>query len=183
MLSKLVGRKDERKVEPSNRRSRADSERRPTRTTFERAILGMKGGLIATLVMTAYRLPISQSLPPTANFWARYVGGGDSDQYTVQGIVLHLLYGAVAGGVFGVIVPESGTDPTVERELRDVAWGLGYAIALSAFGSRVMLGRVLGMDLEADEALVFHLGHVVYGLTLGTWLGSRSGRYSEALFR
>jgi hypothetical protein len=28
--------------------------------------------------------------------------------------------------------------------------------------------------LDADERLVFHVGHLVYGLTLGTWLGSRT---------
>lgn len=176
MLSKLHGRTDERSVERPGHDDRVADERRSSRGRPGLILLGVQGGVVATLVMTAYRLPVSRSLPPSANVWAKYVGGGDPDQYTVEGIVLHLLYGAVAGGVFGAIVPESGTDPTVRREVRDVAWGVAYAVALSVFGSRVMLGRVLGMDLEADEALVFHLGHVVYGLALGTWLGSRSGR-------
>lgn len=126
--------------------------------------------------MTAYRLPISRSLPPTANFWATYIGGGDPDQYVVEGIVLHLCYGAVAGGVFGALVPRRGSDPEARREAVDVVWALGYSLALSVFGSRVVLARVLGMDMEPDEALVFHLGHLVYGLTLGTWMGSRSGQ-------
>lgn len=176
MSSKPVGEAYELSIEQQDRGSWAPGERRPSRGRLGLILLGVQGGIVATLVMTAYRLPVSRSLPPSANFWAKYVGGGDPDQYTLQGIVLHLLYGTIAGGVFGALIPEPGTDPTVRREIRDVAWGVGYAVVLSVFGSRVMLGRVLGMDLEADEALVFHLGHVVYGLTLGTWLGSRSGR-------
>lgn len=151
-------------------------ERRPTRSRTEYVRQGIQGGLIATLVMTAYRLPISGSLPPTANFWAKYVGGGDPDDYPLQGIVLHLLYGTIAGGVFGALVPSSGGDTEARLEEREAALAVGYSIVLSVFGSRVVLGRVLGMDLEPDEALVFHLGHVVYGLTLGTWMGSRAGR-------
>ena len=125
--------------------------------------------------MTAYRLPISRSLPPTANFWATYVGRGDPNRNTLQAIALHLLYGAIAGGVFGGVVPERGTDPDARREVRDAAWAVAYSAVLSVFGSQVMLGRILGMELESDEALVFHLGHLVYGLALGTWMGSRAG--------
>jgi len=37
-----------------------------------------------------------------------------------------------------------------------------------------VLERVLDMDPAADERLVFHAGHLVYGLGLGTWFGSRT---------
>lgn len=176
MFSTLVGRSKGGEIERTDSGDRTVRGRRPGRGRFARVLLGAKGGLIATLVMTAYRLPISRSLPPTANFWATYVGGGDPEEYTVQGLGLHLVYGAVAGGLFGAIVPERGTGPEARREVRDAAWAVAYSAVLSAFGSRVVLGRVLGMDVESDEALVFHLGHLVYGLTLGTWIGARSGR-------
>lgn len=136
----------------------------------------MQGGFVATLVMTAYRMPISRSLPPTANFWATYVGGGDPEQYPIQGLLFHLLYGTVAGGVFGVGFSSRSGETEAHTEIRGVLRAIGFSVVLSAFGSRVVLGRLLGMDLEPDEALVFHLGHLVYGLTLGTWLGSRTSR-------
>jgi hypothetical protein len=28
------------------------------------------------------------------------------------------------------------------------------------------------MDLDADEALIFHVGHAIYGIALGAWVGS-----------
>jgi len=37
-------------------------------------IRGVVGGLIATVLMTLYRFPVFRALPPTADFWAKYVG-------------------------------------------------------------------------------------------------------------
>jgi hypothetical protein len=39
----------------------------------------------------------------------------------------------------------------------------------------VLLEGLLGMDLEPDERWIFHVSHAVYGLTLGSWFGSRIG--------
>ena len=138
---------------------------------------GTVGGLLATIVMTAYRLPIARSLPPTAAFWARYVGSGDAEDYAGTGLLLHLGYGAGAGAVFGALFRIAGLDAYSEhvRETRGIGLATLYGVALSVFGSRVVLGRLLGMDLDADEALVFHVSHVIYALTLGTWVGSRVG--------
>lgn len=136
---------------------------------------GAVGGLVGTIVMTAYRLPIARSLPPTAAFWEQYVGSGDAEDYPLIGLALHLGYGIGAGAVFGALL--QGTDirrrPEHLQEITSIVLGTAYGLALSVFGSRVVLGRVLDMDLDPDESLVFHVGHVVYALTLGTWIGSR----------
>lgn len=139
-----------------------------------RAVLGLAGGLVATLVMTAFRIPISRSLPPTANFWATYVGSGDPEDYPLVALALHLAYGAAGGVGFAALAPGWGR-PEAVAESQDAVLGTVYGLLLSAFGSRVLLERLLGMDLDRDERLVFHVSHVVYGLTLGTWLGSRFG--------
>lgn len=153
---------------------------------------GAKGGLAATLAMTAYRLPVSRSLPPTAEFWAKYVAGGDPEDHSVPALVLHLAYG-VAGGVgFGLLAPAGGrgTDDcwgiegygeiedhreTARLEAVGLLAGAAYGLALSVVGDRVVLARLLDEHLAADERLVFHVGHLVYGLCLGTWFGSRTG--------
>ncbi|USZ74835.1 hypothetical protein NGM07_15500 [Halorussus vallis] len=175
-------------------RDRADerttrAERRRRRSA--RVVEGAKGGLVATLVMTAYRLPISHALPPTAVFWSKFVAGGDPNDHPVAAIVLHLLYGLGAGVAFGALVPTgSGStastpqlsssaaeadedDREARREAAGLLAGTVYGLVLSVFGERVVLERVLGMSLDADDRLVFHVGHAIYGLTLGTWMGSR----------
>lgn len=47
-------------------------------------------------------------------------------------------------------------------------------MVLSVFGNQFMLDSVLDTQLEADELALFHAGHLVYGLSLGAWVGSRT---------
>lgn len=149
------------------------SVRRPRErhSTLRRVGLGLVGGLVATVAMTVFRFPISESPPPTAAFWAKFLGGGEPEDHPIAGLVLHLGYGAAGGILFGLIPTSAGS--ALAREQRGVLLGLGYSILLSFFGERAILARLLGMDLSPDERFVFHVGHVVYGLTLGTWVGSK----------
>lgn len=136
-------------------------------------MLGVKGGLIATAVMSVYRLPVFRALPPTAAFWAQYVGGGDAAQYPGLGLVLHFLYGGVAGGVFGLVFDRINFPSATDLRRGGLVAGVAYGLLLSAIGDWLVFRRLLDEELDADEALVFHVGHVVYGLTLGTWMGTR----------
>lgn len=141
-----------------------------------------QGGLVATIVMTAFRLPLMRSLPPTANFWAKFVGGGHPEDYAGIGLLLHLLYGSVGGTMFGMAYARLGLFPGEMSERRGVVWGGLYGLALSVFGEHVVLRRVLDMDVESDTETVFHTSHLIYGLALGAWTGSRlpqQQRYDE----
>lgn len=138
------------------------------------AATGVVGGLIATLVMSAFRIPISRSPPPTAAFWARFLGDGEPEDYAGRGLILHLLYGTVGGGIFGALVGPHLAGTEAHREEQAALLGTGYGVLLSLFGVPVLLERLLGMSLEEDERFVFHMSHVVYGLTLGTWFGSNA---------
>lgn len=137
---------------------------------------GVAAGVHATAVMTLYRIPITDSLPPTADFWAKYVGDGDPGDYPLQGLVLHVLYGAAGGAAFAVLFERLAGGPTVQRERRGALLGGIYGVVLSAVGRIAILEGQLGMDLEPDERWIFLVSHVVYGLTLGSWLGSRLSR-------
>jgi hypothetical protein len=134
---------------------------------------GVVGGLVATVLMTLYRFPAFRALPPTSEFWAMYVAGGEPEQYPVEGLILHFLYGGAAGGLLGLAF--SLVDVRTARSRRFGALGLavGYSLLLSVFGTRVVFRRLLGEELDDDERMVFHVGHLVYGLSLGTWLQSR----------
>ncbi|MDZ5810905.1 hypothetical protein U4E84_06055 [Halorubrum sp. AD140] len=158
-------------------RRRIDVQRGPTAGSAPgvlRGLLrGVVGGLLATALMTLYRFPVFRALPPTADFWAKYVGGGDAEAHPATGLLLHFLYGATAGGLFGVGISLVDFRSERERRLGVIGLSTAYGLALSAFGTRFLFPFLLDEELEPDEAVIFHVGHVVYGLTLGTWIGFR----------
>jgi len=122
--------------------------------------------------MTVYRIPVFKALPPTAEFWARYVSGGDVEQHLLPGLLLHFAYGIAGGAVYGALASFVAVDDPVARERLSVLSGLAYGLALSAFGARVVFVHVLGRELQSADALVFHVGHAIYGVTLGTFLAA-----------
>jgi len=138
------------------------------------AIRGLQAGFVATLIMTAFRLPIMRSLPPSANFWSTYVAGGEPDDHPVACIVLHLLYGTLGGAMFGGIFALLSAERSIEPEQRGIVWGAVFGMGSSAFGSQIMLNELLDIRLDADELTLFHAGHLVYGIALGAWVGSRT---------
>lgn len=144
----------------------------PTRV-ITLTLRGIVGGFIATAVMTLYRFPVFRALPPTAEFWASVVSGGEPEQYPVLAIILHFLYGAGAGGLFGYLFSKLGFQSERERRVGATVLALFYGLALSVFGTKVIFRHLLDERLEPDEAIIFHVGHIIYGLTLGTWLSSR----------
>jgi len=135
---------------------------------------GLQAGFVATLIMTAFRLPIMRSLPPSANFWSTYVAGGDPEDHPVAGIVLHLLYGTLGGAVFGGVFALLSAERSIEPEQRGIVWGAVFGMLSSAFGNQLMLNELLDIQLDADELTLFHAGHLVYGIALGAWVGSRT---------
>ncbi|WP_313696181.1 hypothetical protein [Halorarum halobium] len=163
---KSLARSTARSVTDGDDGAASDAERR-----LHAAVVGLSGGALATGVMSAFRLPVARSPPPTAWLLARVRGGDPSDHVGV-GLLLHLLYGTVAGGVFGVLTDPFLSGAEATRERRATALGAAYGALLSAFGVAVLLDRLLGLDLDPDERFVFHVSHLVYGLTLGTWVGS-----------
>ncbi len=138
------------------------------------AIRGLQAGFVATIIMTAFRLPILRSLPPSANFYSQYVSGGDPEDHPVAGLLLHFVYGIQAGALFGGLFALQDAERSIEPEQRGIVWGSIYGMGLSAFGSQIMLKEVLDIRLEADELALFHAGHLIYGLSLGAWVGSRT---------
>jgi len=176
ILSSLIQSGDDQQSEIGDTTASRDQTdgRNPTSTsTLSESIAhGSVGGFVATLSMTVFRMPTSKSLPPTAEFWSQFVGTGEPEEYPVIALILHFLYGVTSGVVFAIFSP-GRSDPDEIAETKGALLGTVYGSVLSVFGSQVVLSRILGQDLDTDELLVFHISHVVYGLTLGTWVGSR----------
>jgi hypothetical protein len=132
-------------------------------------IAGLAGGLAATIVMTALMMVMGDGgPPPTARLVAKFAGGEPED-HAMPGMVLHLVYGVVAGGVFAVGAPVVG----VEFESIAVAVGLGllYGVVLMVGGMVFWMRTVIGVEPDRDTMVMFGTVHVVYGIVLGALLG------------
>ena len=131
---------------------------------------GLVGGLVATIVMTAFMMTLGDdSPPPTALFWSKYVGDGDPGDFMMQGIILHLIYGTIAGGVFALIVPSLGF-VSVATIGSAVLWGLVYGFVLFVGAAVFWMNIVLDMDAEPQMVVMFLVFHLVYGGVLGVVL-------------
>ena len=153
------------------------------RTEGRPPLNGAVGGAVATVSMSVFREPVSRSLPPTSSFLSS-VTGDDPGDHPVAAYLLHFLYGASAGTVFGAL---SGHAPSrlTDSMRAHLAFGAAYGVLLSVFGRWFVLPALTKLDLDPDEATVFDAGHLVFGLALGAWVGSREtseGRRLEDSF-
>lgn len=129
---------------------------------------GLVGGLVATIVMSIVMRAMGGGPPPTANFVAKFQGG-DPDDHMMPGMVLHLLYGTIAGGVLVAVVSAAALGITSLGAW--VGTGLVYGIILLVGGAMVWIRGVIGMDPDRQTMIGFVVVHLVYGLVLGLWLG------------
>lgn len=129
---------------------------------------GLIGGLVATVVMSIVMMAMGGGPPPTANFLAKFLGG-QPDEYKMPGMVLHLGYGTVAGGVLVFLV--QATNLGLASLTEWLVAGVVYAIILLIGGAVVWIMGVIGMKPDRDMLVGFTVVHIVYGLVLGGWLG------------
>jgi len=130
---------------------------------------GLAGGLVATIIMTVFMMALGDdSPPPTALFWSKYVGDGEPDEYMVQGMVLHMIYGIIAGLVFVVVVPLIGI--SIGSMTTAVLFGLAYGFVLFLGAAVFWMNVVLDLDPEMPMVAMFLLFHLIYGVVLGVWL-------------
>ncbi len=131
-------------------------------------IAGLAGGIVATIVMTIVMRAMGGGSPPTSALVAK-LAGGEPDEYMMPGMLLHLLYGTIAGAVFAIGVPFLG----LSLGSIGIAIGLGvvYGLVLMVGGMVFWMRIVIGMEADAETMKRFGTVHVVYGLVLGAFLG------------
>ncbi|MUW13558.1 hypothetical protein GJ633_02020 [Halorubrum sp. CBA1125] len=107
--------------------------------------------------------------PPTAALVAKFAGGDPAD-YAMPGMILHVIYGILAGAVFAIGVPLVG----LSLGSIAVAAGLGlvYGIILMIGGMMFWMRMVIGMEPDRDMMRMFGTVHVIYGVVLGAFLGA-----------
>jgi len=132
---------------------------------------GAVGGLVATIVMTTLMMALGDdSPPPTAVFWAKYIGDGAPTDYMPQGMALHLLYGLGAGVALAVALPLIGFG-TVTL-VTAAGLGLAYGVVMFVFAAVFWMKIVLAMDPELPQVAQFLFFHLVYGVVLGGVVGA-----------
>jgi hypothetical protein len=131
---------------------------------------GLAGGLLATIGMTALMMAMGDGGPPPTAMLVAKVAGGEPADYAMPGMILHLIYGIVAGGVFAVGVPLLG----LSLDSIVVATGLGlvYGIVLMIGGMVFWMRMIIGMEPDKQMMTMFGTVHVVYGVVLGAFLGA-----------
>ncbi|MDY6819684.1 MAG: hypothetical protein SVG88_13575, partial [Halobacteriales archaeon] len=133
---------------------------------------GLVGGLVATIVMTAFMMALGDdSPPPTALFYSKYLGDGEPEEYMMQGMFLHAMYGIGAGVVFaylGVAGLMAFTPLTLANGLIN---GLVYGFILFIGAAVFWMKIVLDIDAEPPQVAMFLLFHLIYGGVLGAWVG------------
>jgi hypothetical protein len=133
-------------------------------------ISGLAGGLVATIIMTGFMMAMGDdSPPPTALLWSKYVGSGESNQYMMQGMALHFIYGIIAGGVFAAI--SLGIGLGIGTLAGGLLWGFIWGLVLFVIGAAFWMMMVLDMSPDRQMVMGFGLFHIVYGLVLGAWIG------------
>jgi len=133
-------------------------------------IAGLAGGVVATIVMTIVMMVMGDGgPPPTARLVAKFAGG-DPEEYAMPGMVLHILYGVIAGGVFAVGVPLLGL--SLSSIIFAAGLGLVFGLVLMVGGMMFWMRMVIGMEPNRDMMVMFGTAHVVYGVVLGGFLGA-----------
>lgn len=134
-------------------------------------LAGLVGGIVATIVMTMFMMALGDdSPPPTALFWSQYVGDEPPENYMMQGMVLHLLYGTVAGGVYAVLVDLVDLGLSPEELVGGVVLGVAYGVALFVVAAVFWMNVVLDLDPEPKDIGLFLFFHLIYGVVLGAWV-------------
>lgn len=129
---------------------------------------GLVGGLLATIVMTIFMMALGDdSPPPTAALWAKYVGDGAPDEYMMQGMALHMLYGVGAGVAFAVGVTALGLGVGAGALGGTLLWAVAYGVVLTVVGAAFWMRIVLAMEPEPAMVGMFAMFHLVYALVLG----------------
>lgn len=130
---------------------------------------GLVGGLVATIVMSLVMKGMGGGPAPTAALLAKFQGG-EPAEYEKPGMLLHLVYGTVAGGVLVAVV--AAVAPGVSGLTAWIGVGLAYGIVLLMGGAMGWVKGVIGMDPDKEMMKTFAVVHIVYGLVLGAWLGA-----------
>ncbi len=147
---------------------------------MEAWLAGLLGGIVGAVALTVVVLPFMAGVPLASTLLIARVTGhsGDYSPIRIPGLAGHLAYGAVSGLAFGIVAID-----VLEWTSYLWAWGILYGIALRvvtiiAWGPLARMSSLMN-DLPPDTrtrlVVAMAVGHLVYGLLVGTLVESMTG--------
>lgn len=129
---------------------------------------GLVGGLLGAIASAALRRAAGDEPAPSATVWAMYFGDGEPEHYALQGAVVHVLYGALAGGLFALSAGSLslGLATAADALLWAVVWAAVLAVIAVGFWGMVLIGET------PDPRGVAELGavHLAFAVVLGLFV-------------
>jgi uncharacterized membrane protein YagU involved in acid resistance len=127
---------------------------------------GLVAGLVATLVMTVLMMPMMKKGPGMSQFIAARLKGGDpTDKGSMMGgLVLHLVYGTVMGGIYAL-----GSSALNLVIVNHIVNGFLFGLLLFIIAAVIVMPVSKAPVKEMPKSMmgVFLGLHLVYGLVLG----------------
>lgn len=134
---------------------------------------GLLGGGLGAVGAVAVRRAMWDAPGTATMVWAKYLGDGDAHGYEHRGVVVDLLYGTVAGGVFAVLAGALRLELSspVGAFPAAVGWAAVLGVVAVGFWWWVAIGKV-----PRGRSLLGLVGaHLVYGVVLGAVVGLLAG--------
>lgn len=141
-------------------------------------VAGLVGGFAGTIAFTVVMMANAQlraSPSGPALLWSRITGAGvEAGSTKAIGMLGHLLYGTVAGGVLLLLVDTLGLGPAL-LWLWGILWGVVLLmIMMLVWGPATGMSQGMKqMPQEARKSIQMNMmaGHLVYGLVTGVVAG------------
>lgn len=130
---------------------------------------GIVGGFLGAVAMVVLMdLLEVQEYPPSVQFWARFLGNGNPDNYVGAGLFLHVIYGTVVGGLYPRLayVSGAGADLYAGWPLAIVG-GILFGVVLFVVAVLYRIVGLFRMEMAPRQVWTLAMLHLVYGVVLG----------------
>jgi hypothetical protein len=146
--------------------------------------VGVIGGILGAASMLAVLRWQDLGHSPATQVWARFLANGEGDpiEYVRQGTYLHIVYGAIAGGVYPRLFYLLGIRADLYATL---PWSLAIGVAFGLLAFVVAMGlvalNVIEMDVDGRRVGAFLGLHLLYGLMVSAVVGLYGPVFSGVL--
>lgn len=136
-------------------------------------VVGVGGGAVAALAVAPAMNALDDGPLPAVEFWATRVTGAHPNDVVRQGLAVHLLYGAVLGGLYPWLFHGIAGLPGryVDTLPAGAVTGLGLGVLALGLATLYDASGVVELGVEGPEWAGAVVVHLLFGLLVGLWTG------------